>query len=140
MVAEFDLEVPGWGEQAARRYLMPVGLFSGGEKDMFAHAQRVHPISFRFPYRHDDEVTITIPNGWHIESMPEAKSDDLHVMGYTMVTEGSGRVLQLTRTVTLDIGLAAPQAYGPIRDFFQRVRANDEEQIVVAPGPTPAKR
>jgi hypothetical protein len=142
MVAEFDLEVPGWAEPAGRRYLLPVGLFSAGEKRMFVHAQRVHPIAFNFPYRHEDDVTITIPNGWHIENVPPAQTDDVGALGYTLVTEGNGRVLQLLRTVTLNIETAAAKSHGPIRDFFQRVRANDEEQIVVAPGPAaaPAKR
>jgi hypothetical protein len=140
MVAEFDLEVTGWAESAGRRYLLPVGLFSGAEKRTFRQVERVHPIAFNFHYLHTDDVIITIPDGWHIESVPAAASDDMQVMAYTMVTEGNGRTLQLTRTVMSNLGIASAKSYGPIRDYYQRVRANDEEQIVVAPGPAPAKR
>lgn len=140
MVAEFELEVPGWAEAAGRRYLLPVGLFGGAEKRTFRTPERVHPISFNFHSLHTDDVTITIPNGWHIESVPAARSEDLQVLSYAMVTEGNGRTLQLTRTVMSNLGIAAAKSYAPIRDYYQRVRANDEEQIVVAPGPAPAKR
>jgi hypothetical protein len=140
MVAEFDLDVAGWAESAGRRYLFPVGLFSGAEKRAFRQAERVHPISFNYHFLHTDDVTATIPDGWHIESVPAARSEDLQVMSYAMVTEANGRTLQMTRTVMSNLGIAAAKSYGPIRDYYQRVRANDEEQIVVAPGPAPARR
>jgi hypothetical protein len=144
MEAHFDIEVPGWAELAGRRYLVPVGLFSGLEKRSFRQATRTHPVSFRFHYLHTDDVTITIPNGFRVESVPPARAFDMQAMAYAIVTEANGRTLQLTRTVTSDLGVAGAEAYPPIRDFFQNMRVNDEEQIVVAPiaaaAPAPARR
>ena len=49
LVAEYKLKIPGWVSGAGRRALLPVGIFSATEKNVFEHEQRVHPIYFEFP-------------------------------------------------------------------------------------------
>lgn len=61
LVAEFKMKVPGWVSGAGRKALLPVGLFSAGEKRVFEHEQRVHPIYFTYPSQKEDNVTITLP-------------------------------------------------------------------------------
>lgn len=40
LVAVYDLKVPGWASAAGRRALLPFGLFSATEKQLFEHANR----------------------------------------------------------------------------------------------------
>ena len=63
LVAEFDLKIPGWVSNAGRRVVLPVGVFTGVEKHIFEHANRVHPIYFEYPYEKEDDVTIDLPAG-----------------------------------------------------------------------------
>jgi hypothetical protein len=44
LVAEFHVKIPGWVSSAGHRALLPVGIFAAQEKQMFAHANRVHHI------------------------------------------------------------------------------------------------
>src|SRR5439155_12157361 len=46
LVAEFKLKIPGWVAGAGRRAMLPVGLFSASEKQVFVKVQRGYQIYF----------------------------------------------------------------------------------------------
>jgi hypothetical protein len=134
VTAEFNLKVPGWVAGAGRRALVPVGLFSGSEKHVFDHANRVHPIYFDFPFEKRDDITIELPSGWQVSNLPAPQKQDAHVIVYTLQVENSRNTLHLTRNLSVDFLLLDPKYYGALRNFFQVVRTSDEEQIVLQPG------
>lgn len=134
LVAEFDLKIPGWAARAGQRALLAVGLFGGSEKRKFEHAARVHPLYFTFPYQHLDDVTIELPPGWQVSSVPKARANDITVAKYNMTTQADGGSLKIKRELTSSMLLVQTKFYGQVRDFFQNVRAGDEDQAVLQPG------
>ncbi|MGQ0833308.1 MAG: DUF3857 domain-containing protein [Gammaproteobacteria bacterium] len=132
LVAEFDLRVPGWAAAAGKRALLPVGLFGGGEKHVFEHGARVHPVYFRFPYQHTDEVAIELSPGWQVSSLPKARNADINVAKYSMTSQAAGGALNLRRELTSDLALLKAEFYGALRDFYQSIRAGDEDQAVLS--------
>jgi hypothetical protein len=133
-VAEYTVTVKGWASSLGKRVLLPVGLFSGGEKHLFEHAGRVHPIYFRFPFRHTDDISIDLPAGWKVSSLPKGRARDVKVATYTIFTENAAGGLRLKRELAHSMLLVPADMYNPVRDFFQTVRAGDEEQVVLLPG------
>lgn len=139
LVAEFTFKVPGWVSGAGRKAMLPVGLFSADEKDVFAHAgERVHPIYFDYPVEKDDDITITLPAGWQVSSVPKDNIVDAHIVGYSLKTQYDKTSVHITRKLHLDILLLDQKYYLALRDFYQRVRTADEEQILLQPGGTRA--
>lgn len=139
LVAEFELSVPGWAAAAGNRSLMPVGLFGGSEKHMFEHSARVHPLYFSFPYQHTDEVTIELPPGWQVSSVPKARTANINIATYDSSVQATGGTLTMKRELAMHTILVQQQFYTRVRDFYQAVRAGDEDQIVITPGaPSPA--
>ncbi len=134
LVAEFSLKIPGWVSGAGRRALFPVGIFSAPEKHIFEHANRVHPIYFQFPFEKVDDVTIDLPLGWQVQSLPQPQNQDAHVITYDLNAENAANSLHLTRKVKVDVLLLETKYYAALRNFFQVVRTGDEEQIVLQPG------
>jgi hypothetical protein len=134
LVAEFNLKVPGWASGAGPRALVPVGLFSASEKHLFDHATRVHPIYFEFPSQKVDDVTIEIPPGWRVTSLPPGQSQLAHIVEYTLKVENDKGKLHLARMLNEDILLVETKYYTALRNFFQVVKTADEEQIVLQPG------
>jgi transglutaminase-like putative cysteine protease len=134
LVAEFNLKVPGWASAAGRRALLPVGLFSATEKHIFEHANRVHPIYFDFPYENVDDITIELPLGWQASSLPAPQKQDGHIILYTLQVDNGKGALHLTRTLNVNILEIEQKYYTALRNFFQNVRAGDEQQIVLQPG------
>jgi len=134
LVAEYDLKIPGWASSASKRTIVPVGIFTANEKRIFEHANRVHPIYFEYPFEKMDDVTIELPTGWLISSMPSPQSKDGHVIGYDLKVEDNKGTLHLTRKLSVDVLILEQKYYPALRNFFQLVRSGDDEQIVLQPG------
>lgn len=134
LVAEFSLKIPGWASNAGRRVMVPAAIFTAGEKGLFAHANRVHPIYFEYPNEKADDVTIELPPGWAVGSVPTEQKEDGHIIVYDLKVEKNTETLRLTRKLTNNILLLPQQAYPDLRSFFQAVRTNDGLQIVLQPG------
>lgn len=139
LVAEFDLKIPGWSSTAGKRALLPVGIFSAPEKHVFDHANREYAIYFEFPSQRVDDVTIELPAGWQVTSLPQAKNQDGHVIAYTARAENDHGKVHLARTLNVDFLLLDKKYYAALRSFFQQLRTSDEEQIVLQPGSTTAQ-
>lgn len=134
LVAEFHVTIPGWAAPAGSRALLPVGIFGGTERHVFAYTSRAYPIYFEILAQKLDDVTIELPAGWQISDVPKPQSHDLHVVGYALSAEDSKGALHLTRKFDINVLTLETKYYPPLRNFFQIVRAGDEQQIVLAPG------
>ena len=139
LVAEFQLKVPGWVSGAGKRAIMPVGLFTANEKRIFEHANRTQPIYFEYPFEKLDDVSIELPAGWQVASLPPAKNQDGHIVSYTLKADNDHETLHVTRKLSVDFLFLETKYYGALRTFFQVVRSGDEEQIVLQPGTATAR-
>ena len=133
LVTEYHIRIPGWVAGSGRRAMLPVGLFSATEKNVFEHANRVHPIYFEFPFEKDDDVTIALPLGWKIGSLPQPAGLDRQAAIYSLKVEKSENTIHLTRKLSIDMLLVDTKYYTALRSFFQVVRTGDEEQVVLEP-------
>jgi len=134
LVAEFDLKIPGWASGAGRRVMIPAAIFTAGEKGVFEHAQRVHPIYFEYPHLKSDDIAIELPPGWLVSSVPAPQNQDGHVILYALKVDQSPGTVRLTRKFTIDFMMVEAKYYAALRNFFQVVRSGDGEQIVLQPG------
>jgi uncharacterized protein DUF3857 len=134
LVAEFDLKIPGWTSSVGRRVVIPAAIFTAGEKRLFEHANRVHPIYFAYPHEKADDVTIELPPGWQLSSVPRSQDLNANVVAYSLKVEPGRGTLRLTRKLTIDILLLEQKYYSSLRNFFQQVTSGDAEQIVLQPG------
>jgi Domain of Unknown Function with PDB structure (DUF3857) len=134
LVAEYTLKVPGWVSGAGRRALLPVGLFAAREKHLFDHADRVHPIYFQYPFQRIDDVSIDLPLGWQITTVPKPQKLDVKAISYALEANNDKGTLHLSRVLDVDIVLLPSNTYATLRKVFQIVRTGDEEQVILQPG------
>lgn len=134
LLAEYTMKVPGWVAGAGKRALLPVGLFAAPEKHLFDHAERIHPIYFEYPFQVSDDVSIDMPLGWQISTVPKPEKLDAKAITYVLEANNDRGTLHLSRVLNVDI-LLLPQAnYANLRKIFQIVRTGDEQQVVLLPG------
>ena len=133
LIAEFKLRVENWSSAAGRKFTLPVGLFSAGEKKVFEHQERIHPIYFQYPSEQDDEISVTLPTGWRIVSLPKDAKLDRKVIAYSLKAEDKQSTLLIRRTLSIDTLYVLQESYPAMRNFFQNVRTTDEEQILLQP-------
>jgi hypothetical protein len=135
---QFTFKAPGWVAGAGKRALLPVGLFSAPEKNVFDHPTRVYPVCFQYAYRKVDDVSIELPLGWKVSSVAKPVDRDVKAAAYTMAAEDKSGTLHLTRTLRSDMWMVPTENYPALRNFFQLVRTGDEEQVVLQPGSSTA--
>ncbi|HKS76954.1 MAG TPA: hypothetical protein VJQ82_27345, partial [Terriglobales bacterium] len=133
LTAEFHLKIPGWAAGAGRRELVPVGMFTAPEKHLFEHANRVHPIYIEFPFQRVDDVTIELPQGWQVGTVPKAENEGGKVLGYSLQADSNKTTLHLKRSMHVNMLLMEQKYYASLRSFFQVVRIADEQQVVLQP-------
>jgi hypothetical protein len=134
LVAEYDVTIPGWASNAGKRALIPAGIFTAVEKHTFEHVNRVNPIYVHYPYTKEDDVTIELPAGWQVASVPAPQTIDAHAAEYSLLVEKDHTTLHLQRKFSLEFLLLESKYYAALRNFFQTVRTGDEGQIVLQPG------
>ena len=133
MVAEYKLTVQGWASGAGHRTVLGATLFGNEEKHTFEHANRVHPIYFRYPYEETDDVNIDLPLGWKVQSAPADLVKDAKVISYSRKAESKNSTIHVQRDFKVDIIQLDPKYYPALRSFYELVRTGDDEQIVLQP-------
>ena len=133
LMAEFDMRVPGWMQSSGNRAFLPVALFGGEFQHEFDHATRNHPIYFPYSYEREDDVTIKLPSGWRVGTLAPAHNNDLKNLIYTTTNEEQDGALRLRRRLVQRFVILQTKYYDQLRDFFQQVRAGDEQQVVLVP-------
>jgi Domain of Unknown Function with PDB structure (DUF3857) len=124
------------GTATAKRLLLPASFFAHSEDQGFiAQPDRQLPVDMHYAAIFKDGVLLHLPAGFAVETAPPATS--LPWTGYAvyqMKSTPNGNDLTVTRTLARAFTLLQPDEYSPMRDFYQKVQAADQQQIVLANG------
>lgn len=134
LVAEFSVKITGWVSAAGRRALFPVGLFSATEKRLFDHTDRAHPIYFSYPFQRSDEISVDLPLGWQVSTVPKPQQLDAKAIIYNLNATNDKGSLHVSRALDVDVLLLPVENYPTLRKIFQVVRTGDEQQVILLPG------
>jgi hypothetical protein len=89
-------------------------------------------VYFRFRHQLEDDVTIDLPAGWTMSSVPQPGSTDIRVADCKWTADGTPTTLHLKRDLSIETLLVAAKYYDQLHDFFQAVRRSAEEEAVVS--------
>jgi len=129
--AAFDVQIPSFASQAGGRLLVPAILFHTGWEKSFQSPQREHPVYLEYGHQESDDVTLEIPGELKVERVPSPQGLREKFASYQFSTDLQGTQLNMKRQVSMD-GYYFPVAqYSRLRDFYDFVRANDEEMTVL---------
>ncbi len=140
LTGEFTVKVPGYVTSAGRKMLLPMSLFSAEELHMFEHAQRVYDIYFKYPAKKIDDITIDLPLDWKSTTLPKPFDKNAKAADYKLSVEDQKGAVHIRRELRMDLTLVPKESYPALRGFFQVVRAQDDQQIVLLPGGVSATR
>ena len=127
------LDVSGsMGTATGKRVFVPAAFFEATEKPIFSAEQRENPIDLHFPYIARDDITLTLAPGLTVDSVPSNASIPYPQMAdYQAAYGGKGTVYKQARLLALGNTLYKPEEYSRLRDFFQKVVAQDLQQLVL---------
>jgi hypothetical protein len=131
LIAKYKVTLPGYASQAGRRVLLPATLFAGSYRNPFPATKRTNPIFMEYLFDDKDDVTITVPKAWQVESLPKQLNDRNPVAEMSTSYTNQNGELHFTREFLFkSIGLEQ-KYYGALRAYFQTVQAGANEQAVL---------
>jgi hypothetical protein len=115
-----------------KMYFSPLLHFTLKENP-FKQETRLYPIDFVFPHQDKYSISIEIPEGYAVETLPESKaigmSDNKVVYKYTI--SHSGNQIQLLYTFEVNSAVIEPELYQEVKAFYKDMFEKQSEKIVL---------
>src|SRR3954462_5118074 len=83
LVISATVELPSAASLVGSRAMVPLAIFAATHKNPFSSEQRKSAIYFHYAYRVDDEVTLKVPAGYAVESLPKTADVNVGALRYT---------------------------------------------------------
>jgi hypothetical protein len=130
LVTEFKISCP-MAVGAGKRWIIPVHLFQVNETPRFTASERINSVYFEYLSREIDEVHVKVPEELEVESLPPNESTRLDYALYTTTQKKEqGNSVMGMRDLTMGGMLFPPTMYKEIKDFFDKVKAGDDQPVV----------
>jgi hypothetical protein len=125
------VELPSAASLVGSRAMVPLAVFAATHKNPFSSEKRKNAIYFHYAYRVDDEVTLKVPAGYAVESLPATADVNMGALHYTATVGKTADDIRLVRSMTVDVELVGSDKYSIVRDFFSKAAAADQEQLIL---------
>ena len=131
LTVEGTLHFNGFAMMAGRRLLVPLTFLQSNLAASFQRYTRSYPIYFRYPFQIHDAITIQVPDGYSVETLPDAKevTPDKRLM-YRITAKQQGNSLHVERTLAVNGFLFPTEFYSTLRTFLSSAKASDDQQAI----------
>ncbi|HJQ41077.1 MAG TPA: DUF3857 and transglutaminase domain-containing protein [Thermoanaerobaculia bacterium] len=131
LVATFAVELPNTGSTTGSRTLLPLSIFALAERNPFSAEKRKYAVYYDFQHQVQDAVTLKLPAGFAIESLPKPVTVDSGASYYVAGWTQKDASVKFERTMTVKTIAVAPQDYPILRKFYGDVAAADQTVVVL---------
>lgn len=115
-----------------KMYVSPM-LFFADKSNPFTQETRLYPIDFTYPFQDRFTFTLSIPEGYEIESLPKSLAMNLeqNIANFKYTIEAKGSTIQLA--VSSEINYINVQAdfYNALKMYFKQMIEKQNEKIVL---------
>jgi hypothetical protein len=129
------------GAATGKHFILPGLLFESRAKHPFvAQDKRIIPIDLHYALMEQDDVTYTLPPGNTVESLPQTSDVTWpnHALLRISSTAKDGSV-EVRRSFVRNFALLTPKEYNDLHDFYLKVAAADQQQLVLTAAPPASK-
>lgn len=119
-------------EISGKLYVNPL-LFFTMKTNPFKVEERKYPIDFGIPWKDKNTVTIEIPEGYTVESVPTVAAiglpDGLGLFKFQV--KQAGNKIKVISLLQFNQGVIIPKYYAQLKEFFKQVVEKQTEKIVL---------
>lgn len=133
IVEDFSFTTDQFVEKIGNQlYVFPL-LFLTETENPFKVEKREYPIDFVFPRQDKNTISITIPDGYEIESLPEPKSLQLEdgLVSFKFNCSSRGNIIQVISSFDINQSMISPVHYESIKLFFKNMIEKQNEKIIL---------
>lgn len=131
---KYDFEAMDLVEDVAGKLYFSPMVFLATEETPFKTETRLYPIDFGYPIKDRYIVTISLPEGYNVESLPENVVYNLgeNQGTYRYLISQAGNKLQLSVEFAINQSYIAAEEYGNLKKFFELLIAKENEKVVLS--------
>lgn len=119
-------------EIEGKLYIVPL-LFRANNANPFKVDDRKFPVDFNAPWMDKNIISIQIPEGYTVESIPEttaiSMSDNLGVFKFQVTHVGNK--IKTMSVVQINKAIITPEYYQELKEFYNRIVKKQTEKIVL---------
>ncbi|WP_431167139.1 transglutaminase domain-containing protein [Tenacibaculum halocynthiae] len=113
-------------------YITPL-LFLTQKENPFKSNERNFPIDFNLPWQDKYTVSLNIPEGYTIQSIPEPLAiglpENLGVFKFQVMHKGNK--IKVMSVLQINSNIISPQYYSILKDFYKQLVSKQNEKIVL---------
>ncbi len=113
-------------------YIAP-SLFLGIKENPFKQEARAYPVDYGFPIQSKLNISIDIPEGYAIETLPPglniAAVDGIGA--FKAIIAASGNKIQVSMTFEISKAIVSADYYQALKEFYQKVIEKQNEKIIL---------
>jgi hypothetical protein len=114
-------------------YISPM-LFFSNEKNPFNQETREYPVDFGFPFMDKYNITIKIPDGYAVETLPAPAAinmeDNLGSFKFN-VAASENNTLQMVISNQINEAIISTLQYEMLKDYYKAMIAKESEKIIL---------
>ncbi|MFH6934523.1 DUF3857 domain-containing protein [Flavobacterium sp. FlaQc-30] len=133
LVETFTFETDNFVERIGGKLYVSPMLFYTQSKNPFVQEDRQMGVYFGYPFLDKYNITITIPEGFAIETIPAPSAvnmeDNLGSFKYNIAADGN--FLQLTIAYQISEAIVSAEKYEMLKDYYNAMIAKETEKIVL---------
>ncbi|HLF52953.1 transglutaminase [Flavobacterium sp.] len=115
-----------------KMYFSPM-VFFAETRNPFTQETREYPVDFVFPHQEKYSISVTIPEGYAVETIPESKAltiqDNMANFKYSI--SSNGKQCQLLFTVDINQAIIGSEYYDALKIFYKEMVDKQNEKIVL---------
>ena len=126
------------GTVTSKRVLVPGFFFeTRGNQPFVDQEKRIEPVDMHYADQVTDQITIHLPAGFSVEGAPQTAK----VPWATRAVFATNSVVNpnqviIARQLSRGFTIVKPEEYRDLRDFYQKVAATDQQQLVLTASPS----
>ena len=130
-IISYDMTAEKYATITGSRMFVPLNPFRNLWGKNFSSSSRKLPIHIQAAINQTDSISIDLPEGFSIESMPQPSSISSKFGNFSSHIESSDNSLLLIQKLTVPTGEYSAESYQEMKAFFQKVDSALSERVVL---------
>lgn len=119
----YRVSTPRYGRKTGSRLFVPLNIF---RSDLYTALQappdgRNTPVYIGYGYQDTEEITLTIPEGYTVESLPEDCEATTEAGRFSSTITVEGNTIRIRQQLDMHKGTYPPESYGDFCSFMSQV-------------------
>lgn len=128
---EGTVKVPSFGTAAGKRMLVPQEIFRSRQANSFKSENRKNDLDFYYSYEELDDLHVHVPKSFKVETVPQSQRMNLGKALFEISATFKDGTVQVQRHLMIGAAFFARTDYPTFRDFFSKVKSDDEADVVL---------